>query len=139
MRLPLGDLLFPVTSNWQVEGDSIVKSHRPDDRTAKPEVLDKGRTVTGSPVPRAPGAGVNRLLTPPEVARQWRIKHDKVLTWIRSGELRAINVATKPGGRPSYRIDPDDLKAFADRRAAVALPRQPKRKRRQNHPSKSYF
>jgi excisionase family DNA binding protein len=79
------------------------------------------------------------LLTPPEVARQWRIKHDKVLTWIRSGELRAINVATKPGGRPSYRIDPVDLKAFADRRAAVALPRPPRRKGRRKTARKEYF
>lgn len=130
---------FPAPSNWQAEGDSVVKSHRSDDRTVKPEVPDKGRTVTGSPVPRVPGADVNRLLTPPEVARQWRIKHDKVLTWIRSGELRAINVATKPSGRPSYRIDPDDLKAFADRRAVVAPPRLPKRQRRRKQPSKSYF
>ena len=135
---------------WQVEGDDIVKSRRSDDRPAEiamasneaiaePEVPDKGRTVAASPVPRAPGAEVNRLLTPPEVARRWRIRHDKVLTWIRSGELRAINVATKPDGRPSYRIDPDDLRAFANRRAVATSPRQPKRKRRQKQPSKEYF
>lgn len=135
---------------WQVEGDDIMKSRRSDDSpaeiamasneaVAEPEVLEKGRTVTRRPASPAPGAEVNRLLTPPEVARRWRVRHDKVLTWIRSGELRAINVATKPDGRPSYRVDPDDLRAFANRRTVVTSPRQPKRKRRQKQPSKEYF
>lgn len=128
-----------------------MKSHRSDDSSegvvaasnetvAEPEVLDKGRTVTGSPKNRAPGAEANRMLTPPEVARLWRIRHGKVLTWIRSGELRAINVTTKPDGRPKYRIDPDDLKAFADRRVAVTSPRIPRRRKRvQAQPEEEFF
>ncbi len=36
-------------------------------------------------------------LTPPEVAKAWGISPEKVLAWIRSGELRAVNVATKLG------------------------------------------
>jgi|GEM_PF-1788774 len=116
-----------------------MKSQRPDDRTAKPEVLDKGRPTTGSPTPRIPDAEPDRMMTPPEVAQQWRIKHEKVLTWIRSGELRAINVATKPGGRPTYRIDPDDLRVFVDRRAAVVPPRQHQRRRRRKQPFKEFF
>jgi len=116
-----------------------VKSHRSDDRPIKPEVLDKGRAVAGSPIPRTPGAEANRMLTPPEVAGLWRIRHGKVLTWIRSGELRAINVTTKPGGRPKYRIDPDGLKAFADRRAAVASPRIPRRRKRVQAQSEEEF
>jgi len=110
-----------------------------NEAVAEPDVLEKGRTVTRSLAPPVPGAEVNRLLTPPEVARRWRIRHDKVLTWIRSGELRAINVATKPDGRPSYRVDPDDLRAFANRRAVATSPRQPNRKLRQKQPSKEYF
>lgn len=102
-------------------------------------MMDKCNPKNGGSATRAPGLA-NRLLTPPEVARLWRIRHDKVLAWIRSGELRAVNVTAKPGGRPTYRIDPDDLKAFADRRAAVPLPRRSKqRKREQTQPGKEYF
>ena len=43
-------------------------------------------------------------LTPPQVARRLGVNPDKVLSWIRSGELSAVNVTTKPGGRPKYRI-----------------------------------
>src|SRR5437660_5835359 len=39
-------------------------------------------------------------LTPPEVAKMWGITPEKVIAFIRSGELRAINVATRLGGRP---------------------------------------
>ena len=37
-------------------------------------------------------------LTPPEVAELWGIAHDKVLTWIRAGELAAIDASTTRGG-----------------------------------------
>jgi excisionase family DNA binding protein len=35
-----------------------------------------------------------KKLTPPEIARLWGVSADKVLTWIRSGELKAMNAAT---------------------------------------------
>jgi len=60
-------------------------------------------------------------LTPPQLARLWGISPDKVLNWIRSGELRAINVAATPGGRPRYLIDRTDVQAFETRRAVVAV------------------
>jgi len=41
---------------------------------------------------------------------------DKVLGWIRSGELPAINVARKTAGRPRYRIDVADLETFVQGR-----------------------
>ncbi len=40
------------------------------------------------------------------------VDNDKVLTWIRSGELVAINVAQKAGRRPRWRIDPADFEKF---------------------------
>ena len=60
-----------------------------------------------------------KKLTPPELARLWGVSHDKVLAWIRSGELAAINVATKLGGRPQYKIDVEELKAFEKRRTVL--------------------
>ena len=61
-----------------------------------------------------------RYLTPPEVAEQFRVNSTKVLMWIRSGELRATNVAASLIGRPRWRISPADLAVFEQRRSAVA-------------------
>ena len=69
-------------------------------------------------------------LTPPEVARQWGVSIDKVLTFIRTGELRAVNFATRLSGRPRYRIDINDLRDFEQRRAVVPPP-PPQRTRKQ--------
>jgi excisionase family DNA binding protein len=62
--------------------------------------------------------------TPPELAKQYGVSPDKVLAWIRAGELRAINVATRLGGRPRYRISEEDLAAFEARRAARPSPKR---------------
>jgi hypothetical protein len=78
--------------------------------------------------------------TPPEVAARWGITADKVLAWIRSGELRAINAATSTSGvRPRWLIDLADLEAFEKRRAAC--PVQPAARRRRRPPSEenTYF
>jgi len=57
------------------------------------------------------------VFTPPEVARRLRVKADKIIRWIRSGELRAIDVSTHAGiGRPRFRIELADLLAFEAKR-----------------------
>jgi hypothetical protein len=58
-------------------------------------------------------------LTPPEVAEMWGISPDKVLLWIRTGELRAIDASTRGDGRPRYLIDLKDLAAFERDRSTV--------------------
>jgi hypothetical protein len=73
-----------------------------------------------------------RKLTPPDIARAWGIGPDKVLVWIRSGELPAINAATRQGGRPRYLVDAADLAAFEARRAS--RPRVTARHRKRKHP-----
>ena len=50
-----------------------------------------------------------RTLTTRQVAVHLGVCADKVLNWIRSGELRAIDVANRGSTRPRYRIDPGDL------------------------------
>ena len=60
-----------------------------------------------------------RKLTPPQLASRLGVGTEKVLSWIRSGELRAMNAATKPNGRPRYLIDIEDLRAFENRRAVT--------------------
>ena len=59
-------------------------------------------------------------LTPPEIARRWGIKSQKVLAWIHSGELRAINAAECLAGRPRYLVDVEDLAAFERAREVVS-------------------
>jgi Helix-turn-helix domain len=69
--------------------------------------------------------------SPPAVAKKFGIDPEKVATWIRNGELRAINVATRIGGRPRWRILPEDLEAFLLSRQSPAAPtrRAPRRRR----------
>jgi hypothetical protein len=65
------------------------------------------------------------------VARLLRVSADKVLGWIYSGELRAVNVAARRGGRPRWRIDVADLALFEQAREAVPEPaaaRTPRRR-----------
>ena len=75
-----------------------------------------------------------KLLTPPEVAQLYRVTPEKVLTWIRSGELDAINVASRGARRPRFRIRPEALREFEAHRRRVCKippkspkPRSPKR------------
>lgn len=84
-------------------------------------------------------AKTNTKFTPPQLARLWGIGYDKVVAWIRSGELRAINAATTPGGRPRYLIDEADIKSFELRRAVSPPPPPQPRKRRHTDDFKRYF
>ena len=82
-------------------------------------------------------ASTRTKLTPPEVARRWGVSAEKVIAWIRSGELHAMNAATRPGGRPRYLIDLRDLEAFELRRSATPVPRS--KRRRQESGVTEYF
>ena len=79
----------------------------------------------------------NIAQTPPAVARQLGISAHKVLAWIARGELRAIN--TGDGSRPRWRIMPDDLRAFLDRRAAQPAAKQARRRRKVDAAVTEYF
>ena len=76
-----------------------------------------------------------RKLTPPEVGRLWGVSPDRIVHWIRTGELRAINVATKRDGRPRFLIDLDDLADFEAGRAVIpkARPHRRRRKLKSDH------
>ncbi len=68
------------------------------------------------------------FLTPPEVAALLRIRESKILGWVRSGRLPAINVSE--GQRPRYRIARAALDAFLQQRAVAPAVPPARRQRR---------
>ena len=83
--------------------------------------------------------GERPFYTVKQTAQLLAIREHSVLTLIRKGELRAIDVSMTPGGKPRWRILPDDLDAFILRRTHEA---SPVRYRRRNKPKtnvKQYF
>lgn len=62
-------------------------------------------------------------LTPPEIAAKYGCKPETVIGWIRSGELRAINLARPGSLKPRFRISYEALELFELARAVV--PREP--------------
>lgn len=85
-------------------------------------------------MPRTKSAAfaVEPWLTPAEVARTLHVNSDKIRGWINSGELVAVNVAIKQGGRARWRIRPEALDDFAERRRAVVAPVPSRRRSRSN-------
>ncbi len=61
---------------------------------------------------------IERRLTVAEVAEIARLSVHAVLRFIRDGQLRAINYSRR-SGRPTWRIHPDDLRAFEARRSST--------------------
>ena len=80
-----------------------------------------------------------RGMTPNDLARRLGIGIHKVLTWINRGELRALNVASDPGGRPQWVILPEHLAAFEARRAAGPKPATVRKKRAKDTGIIQYF
>jgi hypothetical protein len=73
-------------------------------------------------------------LTPPQLAKRWGVKPEKVIAFIRSGELRAFDVSVRAGmGRPRFRIPPDGVIEFESRRL-VSLPTKPQKRRKKQQP-----
>lgn len=69
--------------------------------------------------------------TPPELAARWRMDVHRVLSLIRSGELRAYNLASRGSSRPRYRIHAADAEAFlASRLVVPPPPAAPRRRQR---------
>lgn len=69
-------------------------------------------------------------LTPPQIAARLGVNAHKILAWINSGRLRALNISTGHE-RPRYRIHAADLEVFLSSLAVHPSPAPPRR-RRQN-------
>jgi hypothetical protein len=65
-----------------------------------------------------------------EYAKSRGIGEEKVLDWIASGQLAAINLAARAGGRPRWRIPQDAIDCFEAGRTSAPAVKPPAAKRR---------
>jgi hypothetical protein len=75
-----------------------------------------------------------QYLTPPQLAKRWGVNTTKVLGWVRSGELRAVNLAARRDGRPRWRVPIDAVLEFEAVRAAPGRGRPSTGRQRRKHP-----
>ena len=77
-------------------------------------------------------AANSTTLTVADVAGRYGVTESTVLAWVRSGELRAVNVGRSARARkPRWRITPAAVEAFeAARTAAPVAPASPRRRPR---------
>lgn len=80
-----------------------------------------------------------RKLTPPKLAKLWGVSPDKILSWIRSGELRAVNIATDRSCRPRYVIDRKDIEQFEATRVSTRVERPTRRRSKKVDGIVEYF
>lgn len=67
-----------------------------------------------------------------DLMERFGVSQHTVLAWIDSGELRAVDVSRKRGGKPRWRITAEALEAFENGRTKTpAPPPAPRRKKRQ--------
>ncbi len=83
-------------------------------------------------------ATITRYLSPADIAERYGCKVEKVLGWLRSGELRGIDVSARRGAKPRWKINPADLAAFEAARACSKAP-EPTRRRRKLENVTEYF
>jgi len=72
----------------------------------------------------------DRALSVKELTERYSVNEHTILTWIKSGELKAINVGRRPGTKkPRWRITADALVTFELLRThSPPLPRTRRRK-----------
>lgn len=63
------------------------------------------------------------FLTPAQAAELLGIATGKVLGWIQSGELSAVDVSAARGQRPRWRIDPAEWDRFINARRSSPPPK----------------
>jgi hypothetical protein len=65
-----------------------------------------------------------------DLCRRWKVGADKIYSFIRRGELVAVNVAANLSARPQWRVTPDSVDQFERRRSSAPLPKPVRRGRR---------
>lgn len=80
-----------------------------------------------------------RNSTPPEVAHRYGVATAKVINWIRTGELEALNLANRGCHRPRYSITPEALESFERSRQVIPTAPIKRLRRRSAGSDKDYF
>ena len=80
-----------------------------------------------------------KVYTPPQLARKYAVTPDKVIGWIKAGELAALNLASTVTGRPRYKITQEAVAAFERRRAVLSPPAPVARRRRTQTGVKEFY
>ena len=62
------------------------------------------------------------------LSRRWKIGLGKIRTWIRRGELPALNVSDSPA-KPQWRVTAASVETFERQRASGPVPKVPRRKK----------
>jgi excisionase family DNA binding protein len=65
-----------------------------------------------------------------DICKRFGVGEHTVLAWIHSGELSAINVSRRAGGKPKWRITPEALQAFELLRSASPVKPRAKQRRK---------
>ena len=102
--------------------DTPEDDHKVSDSHAPPPTTSgtsrKPRGVPFSPPSSPPSsAAETTVYNPAQVAAMWGVAHDKVLEFIKTGELEAFNVASKRSRRPQFKVTLAAVKAFQERRS----------------------
>lgn len=63
-----------------------------------------------------------------DLCERFSVGERSVILWIHQGDLKAIDVSRRHGGRPQWRVTEESLRAFLEARSSVAPP--PKRIKR---------
>ena len=80
------------------------------------------------------------MMTPPQLATRWGVAAEKVLALIHSGQLKAVNLAVDPRGRPRFRIYLREVDRFEEMRATKPpISKQRRRRRIPETAGKEYF
>jgi transposase len=81
---------------------------------------------------------VRSYTTVPQFAEELGVSQHSILLWISRGELAAVDVSRKRGGRPSWRISREAIERFEAARSAQPRP-TPTRTRRRRDPAVTEF
>lgn len=132
----------------------IRASSIPDDGLPSPDTplpgpatrASGGRKPRGIPIARPDAPADLTYFSPAELAAMWGVAHDKVLEFIKTGELEAFNVASKRSRRPQFKVTLTAVKAFQERRsgrdpARAIHPAAPRRSSSKKSPpsTRQYF
>jgi excisionase family DNA binding protein len=76
----------------------------------------------------------DRALSVKEICERYGVGEHTVLGWIRSGELRAVNVGRRPGSKkPRWRITAESLALFEITRTSSEPPQTRKGRAKATH------